>query len=80
MREIVSVRMLPSGSWRAQLSCGHEDEAIYSTRVGAFRFCAFCKLARSGRYGRCGVDGDTHKREARGAGKGLAAGPCCDPP
>jgi hypothetical protein len=49
MREIVSVRMLPSGSWRAQLSCGHEDEAIYSTRVGGFRYCIFCAVARRAR-------------------------------
>ncbi len=45
MREIVSVRMNRAGSWRVQLSCGHEDEAIYSTRAGGFRFCAFCKMA-----------------------------------
>jgi hypothetical protein len=62
MREIVSVRMLPSGSWRAQLSCGHEDEAVYSTRVGGFRYCAFCRLVR----GAVGKSVNTNKGRAHG--------------
>lgn len=45
MRRIQGVTLTKHG-WRAELSCGHSDEAEARTIVGSFRFCAICKMWR----------------------------------